>query len=81
MVFDNDVCYVRADADKIKMVITNLIDNAIKFTYDRGTITITTCPKKAAKCLYQFIIPVWEYRKNSKKLYLKDYTRWISPEV
>ena len=30
LVFDNDVCYVRADADKIKMVITNLIDNAIK---------------------------------------------------
>ncbi len=43
--FESDVCYVRADADKIKMVITNLIDNAIKFTFENGTITIFTRPK------------------------------------
>ena len=45
LMFDRDVRYVRADADKIKMVLTNLIDNAIKFTYEKGTITITTRPK------------------------------------
>lgn len=43
--FESDVCYVRADADKIKMVITNLIDNAIKFTNDSGMIKVTTEPK------------------------------------
>lgn len=32
---------VRADKDKIIRVITNLIDNAIKFTNDGGTITIS----------------------------------------
>lgn len=40
--FETDVCYVKADADKIKMVITNLIDNAIKFTNEQGTITVAT---------------------------------------
>ncbi len=42
LVFDRDVSYVKADADKIKMVLTNLIDNAIKFTDENGKITITT---------------------------------------
>lgn len=45
LMFEKDVCYVRADIDKIKMVLTNLIDNAIKFTYDRGAITVSTRPK------------------------------------
>ncbi len=33
--------YVRADIDKIRRVIVNLIDNAVKFT-DEGNITVTT---------------------------------------
>lgn len=40
--FDPDPCFVHADADQIEQVIINLLDNAIKFTPQGGTITITT---------------------------------------
>ena len=35
-------CYVNADKDAIKQVLLNLIDNAIKFTPQKGNITIST---------------------------------------
>ena len=38
--FPDDVCLVRADSDGISRVLTNLIDNAIKFTDQSGTIDI-----------------------------------------
>ncbi|GAB4535146.1 MAG: hypothetical protein Fur0018_25330 [Anaerolineales bacterium] len=34
-------CQVRADRDKITWVVTQLLDNAIKFTPQRGRVTIT----------------------------------------
>ena len=34
------MCHVRADSDGISRVLTNLIDNAIKFTDQGGTIDI-----------------------------------------
>lgn len=38
--------YVYADADRIEQVIVNLFDNAIKFTPEKGTITVETKQKE-----------------------------------
>ncbi len=44
--FEADACFVHADADQIQQVIINLLDNAIKFTPEKGTITIHTKEEK-----------------------------------
>jgi len=40
--FALEPCMVHADADRIEQVVVNLLDNAIKFTPEGGTITLTT---------------------------------------
>lgn len=40
--FASDACFVHADADQIQQVIINLLDNAVKFTPEGGTITLST---------------------------------------
>ena len=82
--FESDVCYVRADADKIKMVITNLIDNAIKFTYEHGTITISTRPKGSEVMISVHNtgvgIPEEQQKIIFERLYKVDKSRSINKE-
>lgn len=40
--FQADPCFVHADADQIHQVLVNLMDNAIKFTPEKGSIHLTT---------------------------------------
>jgi len=41
----NEKCYVKADEDKTMQVITNLLDNAIKYCSNNGVIRISTYNK------------------------------------
>lgn len=43
--FEADELYVLADEDKIMQVLTNLLDNAIKYANEEGVVTITCKPK------------------------------------
>ncbi|MBQ9757193.1 MAG: HAMP domain-containing histidine kinase [Clostridia bacterium] len=44
--FDAEQCLVKADLDAIKRVLTNLIENAIKFTNQKGMIRISVKTKQ-----------------------------------
>lgn len=44
--FEYASMYVNADADSIKRVVTNLLDNAVKFTNEGGTIIVSAEQKK-----------------------------------
>ena len=39
---ETDPCMVRADRDRIEQVVINLLDNAVKFTPEGGTITLSS---------------------------------------
>ena len=40
--FFTEPCMVRADSDRISQVVHNLIDNALKFVFEKGNLTIYT---------------------------------------
>jgi signal transduction histidine kinase len=40
--FRQDPCYVRADVDRVDQALTNLIDNAVKYVQEGGSLTIST---------------------------------------
>ncbi len=44
--FAMENCYVVADSDSIKQVLTNLLDNAVKFTNPDGEISVTVSAKQ-----------------------------------
>ncbi len=44
--FERENCYVHADRDSIKRVVTNLLDNAVKFTNFGGEISVSVFLKQ-----------------------------------
>jgi signal transduction histidine kinase len=42
--YPNPMPEIWADPDKLEQVLTNLIDNAVKYSYDNSTVTITATP-------------------------------------
>lgn len=40
--FHDKQCFVNADADRIRQVVTNLVDNAVKFVNESGTLEVET---------------------------------------
>lgn len=82
--FDTDSCYVFADSDGIKRVLTNLLDNAVKFTNEGGTITVTVKPKQHE--VYITVhntgcgIPGEQHRMIFERLYKVDKSRSINRE-
>lgn len=42
MEFEQDICMVHADQDRISQVVVNIIDNALKFVEQNGCLTICT---------------------------------------
>ena len=44
--FEKESCYVYADMDSIKRVVTNLLDNAVKFTPACGEISVSVLSKQ-----------------------------------
>ena len=43
--FEEDTCPVRADSDRIEQVVINLLDNAIKFTPEGGSIQLESATR------------------------------------
>ncbi len=43
--FREDPCLVNADSERMEQVVINLLDNAVKFTGEKGRITLTTEPE------------------------------------
>ena len=44
--FEEDACPVKADSDRIEQVVINLLDNAIKFTPEGGSIQLASAVKE-----------------------------------
>lgn len=78
---DGEECIALADKDSIKRVLINLIDNAIKFTPDRGSISVTT--KRQDKKIYVSIqnsgegIAEEDLRHIWERFYKSDKSRGI----
>ena len=53
--FREDPCLVNADSERIEQVVINLLDNAVKFTGEKGRIVLTTEPEGD-----QTAVTVWD---------------------
>ncbi len=77
--FETDSQYVFADFDGIKRVLTNLLDNAIKFTNDGGEISVSVVAKQHD--VFVSVrntgcgIPLEQQRMIFKRLYKVDKSR------
>ncbi len=82
--FCSEVCYVKADSDSIKRVITNLIDNAIKFTDYGGKIVISVTTKLSEVFISIYNtgcgIPKEEQKFIFERFYKVDKSRSLNKE-
>ena len=82
--FDEENCYVWADSDAIKRVLTNLLDNAIKFTEEGGEIIVTVKPKQHDVFVTVYNtgcgIPEEQQKMIFERLYKVDKSRSINRE-
>lgn len=84
LAFETEKCYVSADKDSITRVLTNLIDNAVKFTNIGGKITITISQKghEILTSVKNTGCGIPEEQKNMifKRFYKADKSRSINKE-
>ncbi|MCR3760804.1 HAMP domain-containing histidine kinase [Clostridium felsineum] len=77
--FDNNELYVMADKDRMSQVVTNLIDNAVKYVYNDGEIKISTKEKynKAYISIYNNgpQIPEGDFNHIWDRFYKSDKAR------
>ncbi len=82
--FEHENCYVLADADSIKRVLTNLLDNAIKFTNEDGEISVTVTQKQHEVFVSVYNtgcgIPEEQQKMIFERLYKVDQSRSINRE-
>lgn len=82
--FENNQVFVNADYDSIKRVVTNLLDNAVKFTNENGKIIISAERKRQEICVkvYNTGVGISEEDKMYifKRFYKADKSRSINKE-
>lgn len=82
--FDDAQMYVYADFDSIKRVVTNLLDNAVKFTNENGKIIVTVSRRKKETVIsvYNTGIGISEEDREYifKRFYKADKSRSINKE-
>lgn len=75
IIFKNDVStvdYVFADMDSLKIIIRNLLDNAIKFSKENGMISIYTRPSSEDLCYLVIEDTGLGMNKSTRDELLKD---------
>lgn len=82
--FENTAMFVNADFDSIKRVVTNLLDNAVKFTDENGKIIVTAERKRQETNvrIYNTGIGISEEDKKYifKRFYKADKSRSINKD-
>ncbi len=82
--FEHENCYVLADADSIKRVLTNLLDNAVKFTDPKGVISVSVTQKQHEVFVSVYNtgcgIPEEQQKMIFERLYKVDKSRSINKE-
>ena len=49
--FEHEQCFVLADQDQIEQVLINLVDNALKFSFDGGSLILRTVQNGKTTCV------------------------------
>ncbi len=82
--FEYENCYVLADQDSIKRVLTNLLDNAVKFTDEDGEIRVTVTQKQHDIFVSIYNtgcgIPEEQQKMIFERLYKVDQSRSVNRE-
>ncbi len=82
--FEHESCYVLADADSIKRVLTNLLDNAVKFTNEDGEISVSVKQRQHEVFVTIYNtgcgIPAEQQKMIFERLYKVDQSRSMNRE-